>query len=84
MRRLAQDATLRERLGRAGQAWWEREHSVQVMVEDYERVVLEALKVRPALEVEAPKVLGVPEHLRPDGDAKLNALLTRFGIEAPI
>ncbi len=84
MRRLAQDATLRERLGRAGQAWWEREHSVQVMVEDYERVVLEALKVRPALEVEAAKVLGVPEHLRPDGDAKLNALLTRFGIEAPI
>ena len=45
MRRLAQDAELRERLGRAGQAWWQREHSLEAMVEDYERVVLEVLKV---------------------------------------
>ena len=78
MRRLAQDAELRERLGRAGAAWWAREHSLDAMVEDYERVVLEVLVPK------GVEVLDVPDHLRPDGDRKLNALLAPFGIEAPI
>jgi glycosyltransferase involved in cell wall biosynthesis len=87
MRRLAQDAELRTQLGRAGQTWWEREHSVEAMVEDYERVMLQVLKVPGVLEEHVPMGLGVPtmpEHLRPDGDAKLRALLRPFGIEHPL
>ena len=40
-------------------------------------------EARPVLEGEVPKVLGVPDHLRPDADAKLKALLRPYGIEAP-
>jgi glycosyltransferase involved in cell wall biosynthesis len=39
MHRLAADAGLRTRLGRAGRAWWEAEHTVERMVADYERVL---------------------------------------------
>ena len=84
MRRLAQDAALREELGRAGQAWWQREHSLDAMVEDYESLLPKVLKVPPVLEVLVPTVPGgpdVPGHLRPDGGATLRALLQPFGIE---
>jgi glycosyltransferase involved in cell wall biosynthesis len=81
MRRLAQDAELRERLGRAGQAWWQREHSLEQMVDDYERV-LAAAASRPGNAPDAAD--GAPPHLRSDGDRRLHALLAPFGIEAPI
>ena len=79
MRRLAADPELRERLGRAGQVWWQREHSLEAMVGDYERVVSEVLEVRGV-----PEVPGLPAHLRPDGDAKLRELLAPFDIESPL
>jgi len=81
MRRLAQDAELRERLGRAGRAWWEREHSLEVMVEDYVQLIASAT-AHPA-EPRA-RSAGSPDHFRSDGDRRLNALLASFGIEAPI
>jgi glycosyltransferase involved in cell wall biosynthesis len=77
MRRLAQDAELRERLGRAAQAWWQREHALEVMVEDYVRAIAEAA-ARPA-----PQVT-LPPHMRSDGDSRLRSLLAPFGVEAPI
>lgn len=81
MRRLAQDAELRERLGRAGQAWWQREHSLEMMVDDYERVIAAAA----ARTVDVPEAGdGAPPHLRDAGNRRLNALLAPFGIEAPI
>ena len=70
MRRLAQDAELRERLGRAGRAWWEREHSLEVMVEDYVQLIASAA-ARPA-EPRA-RSAGSPDHFRSDGDRRLNA-----------
>jgi glycosyltransferase involved in cell wall biosynthesis len=73
MRRLAADADLRARLGRAAQAYWQREHTVEVMADDYEGV----LGVRGV-----PGVL--PAHLRPDGDEQLRALLKPFGVESPL
>jgi glycosyltransferase involved in cell wall biosynthesis len=81
MRRLAQDAALRETLGRAGQAWWEREHSLEAMVEDYVRLI-DSAAGRPAEARNAGE--GGPDHLRPDGDAQLRALLRPFAIESPL
>jgi glycosyltransferase involved in cell wall biosynthesis len=74
MRRLALDGALREHLGRAGREWWEREHSLEAMVEDYERVLRDAA-ARPAAEV------ALPAHMRNPGDRTLRALLEPFGIE---
>ena len=43
MHRLAADPDLRARLGRAGRAYWEREHTVARMADDYERVFRRAV-----------------------------------------
>jgi glycosyltransferase involved in cell wall biosynthesis len=83
MKRLALDAELRGQLGRAGQAWWQREHSLDTMVADYE-TVLEVLGVQPVLEVLVPGVLEVPGHLRPNGDDTLRDLLRPFGLDSPL
>jgi glycosyltransferase involved in cell wall biosynthesis len=77
MRRLASDAALREQLGRAAREWWEREHSLEAMVEDYERVMRDAAR-RPAPRVE------LPAHMRNPGDRTLRTLIEPFGLEAPI
>lgn len=89
MKRLAQDADLRAALGRDGQAFWQREHSLAAMVEDYEKV-LGVLKVPKEPEVLVPEVLevlevpAVPAHLRSTGEEKLRALLEPFGIHSPL
>jgi glycosyltransferase involved in cell wall biosynthesis len=72
MRRLAADGALRDRLGRAARDWWAREHSVEAMVEDYERVLREAA-ARPDPGVD------LPPHMRDPGDRKLRALMAPFG-----
>ena len=77
MRRLAADADLRAQLAHAGQAWWGREHSVEVMADDYERVMKDAA-ARP------DPGLTLPAHMRDTGGRKLQALLAPFGIESPI
>ena len=74
MRRLASDGALRDQLGHAGREWWGREHSLDAMVEDYERVLRQAA-ARPAPDVT------LPAHLRNPGDRKLKALLEPLGIE---
>jgi glycosyltransferase involved in cell wall biosynthesis len=74
MRRLATDADLRASLGRAGQEYWHREHSVERMVEDYERVIRRA--------GEAREVAAVPESQQ-TGEGKLEALLAPFGVAKP-
>ena len=73
MRRLATDADLRATLGRAGQEYWQREHSLERMVEDYERVMRRACEVRESGEVQAQET----------GESKLKALLEPFGVTSP-
>ena len=74
MRRLAVDAALRARLGSAARDWWAREHSVEGMVDDYERVMRDAA-ARP------DPLVTLPAHMRDAGDRKLDALLKPFGVE---
>ena len=82
MRRLATDPALREQLGRAGQAYWQREHSIEVMIDDYVRLIGEAVS-RPAGQPPDSSDAGVPAHLHDTGDRRLRALLGPFGIGDP-
>jgi glycosyltransferase involved in cell wall biosynthesis len=77
IRRLAADADLRARLGCAAREYWRREHSVDGMADDYERIMREAA-ARPAPVVE------VPAHMRDPGDRRLKELLAPFGVAPPI
>ena len=74
MRRLATDADLRATLGRAGQDYWQREHSPEQMVQDYERVI------QRACDVPEPSTARAPQET---GEGKLEALLAPFGVEKP-
>lgn len=77
MRRLAEDADLRRSLGEAARQFWVREHSLEAMVEDYERVLAMAAS-REALAAD------LPAHLVDDGAQWLNALMAPFGLPAPV
>jgi hypothetical protein len=74
MRRLASDASLRAALGRAAREWWAREHSVDVMVDDYVRAMRRAIDVGP------PRA-ELPAHARDSGDRLLRTLLEPFGTD---
>jgi hypothetical protein len=58
LRRLAADGALRARLGQAGRAYWEAEHSPSRMADDYAHAIARALAL-PEPEV------ALPRHLRP-------------------
>ena len=89
MRRLALDPALRASLGRAARTYWEREHSLDAMTDDYEKL----LRLAHPAHLEHPAHLAHPAHhahlahpthLRTSGDEKLRALLAPFGIESPL
>jgi hypothetical protein len=75
MRRLATDTALRESLGANARAYWDSEHSMPRMLEDYRHVIAEAA----SMPVPRPPL---PAHLIDNGDATLRALLAPFGIES--
>ena len=75
MRRLATDEELRASLGAAGRHYWEREHSMPRMLEDYDRILADAAG-RPA-----PRVT-VPEHLVTNGDRLLKEVLGELAVGA--
>jgi glycosyltransferase involved in cell wall biosynthesis len=72
MTRLAHDAELRGTLGRAARQYWEREHTVGRMADDYERLIQRALAHR------APASALLPD-LRPDPSRHLRDLVRPFG-----
>ena len=76
MRRLAVDAALRESLGAAGRRYWERDHGIDAMADDYERILARAA----ALADPQPPL---PAHLQADGSGRLRELLAPFDLEAP-
>ena len=77
MRRLATDSALRDRLGREARRYWEREHTVARMADDYARAIALAMD-QP---VPNPKL---PAHLRPDPAEFATGLLARAGATWPL
>ncbi len=72
MRRLARDADLRAQLGAKAREWWRHEHSVELMVDDYLRVI-HAAAARPVPDVD------LPAHMAPAGTRLLHELSAPFG-----
>ena len=69
---LAQNPALRERLGAAARHYWEQQHTITQMTDDYQRAIARAA----ALE---PPMVSLPPHMRPDAFAFTGSTLERFG-----
>ena len=79
LRRLTDDAALRDRLGRAARRHWEAEGALDLMARDYE-ALLDAARV--AADPELPP--DWPAHLRADGTATARRLATEMGVAFPL
>jgi glycosyltransferase involved in cell wall biosynthesis len=77
LRRLGADATLRASLGRAAREYWTANHSEDVSVADYCRVITEAAATV------APHA-ALPAHLITDRRDKLEQLLEPLGVPIPL
>ena len=73
MRRLAADPALRANLGRAGRDHWARWHTLDLMEEDYQRVIRDAA-ARPA-----PSPSDMPAHLADNHSEHARRIVLRFG-----
>jgi glycosyltransferase involved in cell wall biosynthesis len=74
MRALAGEPALRERLARAGYAYWSAHHTLEVMAADYQQLITEAA-ARPA-----PTVTDLPPHFTDDHSNTARAIVDRFAI----
>jgi glycosyltransferase involved in cell wall biosynthesis len=74
MRALAEEPRLRESLGRAGHAYWAAHHTLDVMTEDYRRLIA-AAAARPA-----PAVDDLPAHFTDDHSQTAQAIMDALGI----
>jgi hypothetical protein len=68
------EPALRDRLARAGYAYWAAHHTLDVMAGDYARLIA-AAATRPA-----PVVNDLPSHFTEDYSATARAITERFGI----
>lgn len=73
-RRLAVDAALRQELGRAARAFWEREHTIDRMVADYRTAIAHAHACP------TPARATLPAHLLDDQTAHARGMLEEFEI----
>jgi len=71
--RLATEASLRDRIGAAGLDWWKQHHTVDQMVDDYERVMSRAI-------ASPDPVITLPSHLRPNPLEHAQRLLRDFDV----
>lgn len=74
LRRLAEDARLRNDLGAAGRAWWSANHTIEIMAGDYRQLLL-AAAARPH-----PAPDNLPVHLTNDYSEPVRAIASRFGV----
>jgi glycosyltransferase involved in cell wall biosynthesis len=75
MRALASDAQLRETLGQAGHAYWLANHAVDLMVDDYRRIIAIAAE-RPA-----PAPADLPAHFTDDHSGTARSIASQFGLD---
>jgi hypothetical protein len=74
LQRLIIDPALRDRLGRAARAYYERHHTIARMTGDYERVAARAA----SMPLPTPDL---PPHLRPDPLRLARAIAADIGID---
>jgi glycosyltransferase involved in cell wall biosynthesis len=74
LRRLAQDADLRVQLGHEARRYWEREHTVERMVDDVDRAIGRAAGLS------APAA-ALPAHLRPEPAVFARSLVPWFDLD---
>jgi glycosyltransferase involved in cell wall biosynthesis len=74
LRALAEEPALRDRLARAGYAYWAAHHTLDVMADDYARLIAKTA-ARPA-----PVVNDLPSHFSDDHSRTARAITERFGI----
>lgn len=79
MRRLAEDGRLRNELSRAGHAYWAAHHTMEVMANDYRRIIRDAA-ARP---LPAPAV-DLPPHFTNDYTEPARAIARQFGLSVDI
>jgi hypothetical protein len=75
MSMLTTNAQVRDQLSRAGRAYWAREHTVELMVEDYRQVM------RDAAALAAPRVEGLPSHFTADYSSLVLGISEEMGVE---
>ena len=79
LRRLAEDAALRGRLGSAARRYWETRCTPELMAEDYEGILAAAMcAADPVLPA------GWPAHLRADGSSRARTLASEVGVPYPL
>jgi glycosyltransferase involved in cell wall biosynthesis len=74
MKRLASDADLRDRLARAGHAYWQSNHTMAATADDYRAIIREAV-TRPA-----PTISDLPPHFTDDYSSHAREIVSQFGI----
>ena len=75
---LSADGAMRRQLGSAGHAYWLREHRLELMADDYRRVMQDAAS-RPA-----PRVEGLPTHFTDGYSALVQRIEEEMGVESRI
>jgi hypothetical protein len=75
MSALVSDGALRSALSRAGHELWSREHAIELMAEDYRRVM------RDAATLPAPRVEGLPSHFTADYSWLLRRISEEAGVD---
>jgi glycosyltransferase involved in cell wall biosynthesis len=74
MARLASERALRERLGARARAYWEREHTLERMLKDYERLIDRAIATP------IPSMSTLPSHFRDDATDLARRLIGPLGV----
>jgi glycosyltransferase involved in cell wall biosynthesis len=74
MRALASDARLRATLGREGHAYWQANHTLDLMVADYRRLIQDAAACP------TPTPADLPSHFTEDYGGRARAIAREFGL----
>jgi glycosyltransferase involved in cell wall biosynthesis len=78
MHSLATDASLRADLARAGYAYWATHHTMDIMADDYRRVI------RQAAAQPLPAPADLPSHLTDDYTEPARAIVRQFGLSVDV